>query len=162
MEIRVSPGNQPPPWDQITRGLTPSQKGLRTPTSSLQTGVGPAGPQFPHLWNGQLQGAVRVLGTAVSRSSWQGLKMAHEMLCLPQLEVPALAAKDKQEADENNSAGSWAVTAAWRRKRNYLSCRPLTPTTSCLERMLLGFSATDLRPPPGHVLPNVGRHCPLL
>lgn len=37
----------------------------------------------------------------------------------------ARRARDKQEADENNSAGSWAVSAAWRRKRNRHPNRPL-------------------------------------
>lgn len=36
-------------------------------------------------------------------------------------------ARDKQEADENNSAGSWAVSATWRRKRNRIPNRQLRP-----------------------------------
>lgn len=42
------------------------------------------------------------------------------------IEVPSLAARDKQEADENNSAGSWAVSGR-AEKTELPSHRPITP-----------------------------------
>lgn len=57
----------------------------------------------------------------VSRRSRE-LKAAHE--------VPAWAARDKQEADENNSAGSRAVSGRVEEKTELPACRPLGPSTS--------------------------------
>lgn len=45
--------------------------------------------------------------------------------------MPSLAAKDKQEADENNSAGSWAVSRRVE-KTELPSHRPLTPAAYVL------------------------------
>lgn len=69
-------------------------------------GQGPtAGLSFPVCKTGTWGEWVRVFGQYPLVLRFLGERAVHEMLCLP-----TRAARDKQETDENNSAGSQAVS----------------------------------------------------
>lgn len=73
------------------------------------------------------------------------------------IEVPSLAARDKQEADENNSAGSWAVSGR-AEKTELPSHRPITPAAYVPVLPLVPLESlsrdSDLSLPPVHFSPT--------